>query len=153
MTARTHNLHLGEAGGRYWRERLTFRNHLREHPETAAEYARPKRRLATAHRDDREALRRCQVRVRLGGPSSRHRQALTLAPRLPGGPRPVLANLATMSATRGKIYADGRAPTRSGVSSITRRRAPLHEEARRDLVRGCRSCSPAMLAQAFAMGL
>lgn len=51
MSARTHNLHLVEAGGRYWRERLL----LREHPETAAEYARLKRGLAERHRDDREA--------------------------------------------------------------------------------------------------
>ena len=55
MSVRTHNLHLVEAGGRYWRERLLFRDHLREHPETAAEYARLKRGLAERHRDDREA--------------------------------------------------------------------------------------------------
>ena len=55
MSARTHNLHLVEAGGRYWREWLLFRDHLREHPETVAEYARLKNRLAERHRDNREA--------------------------------------------------------------------------------------------------
>ena len=55
MSARTHNLHVVEAGGQYWEERLLFRDYLRKHPETAKEYARLKHRLATRHRDDREA--------------------------------------------------------------------------------------------------
>lgn len=55
MRARTHNLHLVGAGGRYWRERLLFRDHLREHPRAAAQYARLKRGLAERHREDREA--------------------------------------------------------------------------------------------------
>ena len=55
MSARTHNLHLVEAGGQYWEERLFFRDYLRKHPETATEYAELKHRLATRHRDDREA--------------------------------------------------------------------------------------------------
>ncbi len=54
MTARTHNLHLVEAGGWYWKDRLLFRDYLREHPEIAAEYARLKHELASRHRDDRE---------------------------------------------------------------------------------------------------
>lgn len=54
-TARTHNLHLIEAGDWYWNERLLFRNHLRNHPETALEYARLKRYLAGRYREDREA--------------------------------------------------------------------------------------------------
>jgi GrpB-like predicted nucleotidyltransferase (UPF0157 family) len=55
MSARTHNLHLVEAGGRYWEERLLFRDYLRKHPEAAKEYAELKYRLASRHRDDREA--------------------------------------------------------------------------------------------------
>lgn len=55
QTARTHNLHLVEAGAWYWRERLLFRDYLRDHPEMAREYAWLKRGLASQHRDDREA--------------------------------------------------------------------------------------------------
>ncbi len=55
MTARTHNLHLVEVGGAYWRDRLLFRDHLRENPETARAYARLKHGLADQYRDDREA--------------------------------------------------------------------------------------------------
>jgi GrpB-like predicted nucleotidyltransferase (UPF0157 family) len=55
MSARTHNLHLVEAGGQYLDERLLFRDYLREHPETAKEYARLEHRLAARHRKDREA--------------------------------------------------------------------------------------------------
>ena len=55
MSARTHNLHLVEVGGQYWEELLLFRDYLCKHPETAEEYAQLKHRLATEHRDDREA--------------------------------------------------------------------------------------------------
>ena len=55
MSARTHNLHLVEAGGQYWEERLLFRDYLRKHPEAAKEYAQLKHRLASRHREDREA--------------------------------------------------------------------------------------------------
>ncbi len=55
MSARTHNLHLVEAGGQYWKDRLLFRDYLRKHPETAKEYAKLKYMLSTRHRDDREA--------------------------------------------------------------------------------------------------
>ncbi|MGB3633484.1 MAG: GrpB family protein [Rubrobacteraceae bacterium] len=54
-TARTHNLHLVETGGWYWKERLLFRDQLRGDPDTAREYARLKRELAQRFRDDREA--------------------------------------------------------------------------------------------------
>lgn len=54
-TARTHNLHLVEAGGRYWKERLLFRDYLRDHPVVADQYAQLKHKLAKQHRDDREA--------------------------------------------------------------------------------------------------
>ncbi len=55
QTARTHNLHLVEAGAWYWRERLLFRDYLRNHPATAREYARLKHKLAERYRDNREA--------------------------------------------------------------------------------------------------
>ena len=61
MTARTHNLHLVEAGGRYWKDRLLFRDYLREHPKTAAKYARLKYELARRYRDDREAYTRAKA--------------------------------------------------------------------------------------------
>ncbi len=54
-TARTHNLHLVEARGRYWKEHLLFRDYLRDHPETAPEYVRLKYELADRHRSNREA--------------------------------------------------------------------------------------------------
>lgn len=54
-TARTHNLHLVEAGGWYWKERLLFRNYLRNRPAVADQYAQLKHKLAKQHRDDREA--------------------------------------------------------------------------------------------------
>lgn len=55
MTARTHNLHLTEIRSPYWRDRLLFRDYLRENAETAQTYARLKRELAHRYRDDREA--------------------------------------------------------------------------------------------------
>ena len=54
-TARTHNLHLVEAGGWYWKERLLFRDYLRADPATARKYAQLKRGLAQRYEDDREA--------------------------------------------------------------------------------------------------
>jgi GrpB-like predicted nucleotidyltransferase (UPF0157 family) len=52
---RTHHLHLIPVGSKLWHERLAFRDYLRSHPETAAEYAELKERLAEQHRFDREA--------------------------------------------------------------------------------------------------
>lgn len=54
-TARTHNLHLVEAGGWYWKERLLFRDHLRADHVKAREYARLKHELVQQYKDDREA--------------------------------------------------------------------------------------------------
>lgn len=54
-TARTHNLHLVEARGWYWKERLLFRDYLRADPAMALEYAWLKHELAQRFRDDREA--------------------------------------------------------------------------------------------------
>lgn len=60
-TSRTHNLHVVEAGGELWNDRLVFRDHLRSHPEAAREYARLKHALAERFRDDREAYTGAKV--------------------------------------------------------------------------------------------
>ena len=52
---RTHHLHVVPADSDRFREELAFRDHLRAHPETAAEYAALKRELATRFEHDREA--------------------------------------------------------------------------------------------------
>ena len=52
---RSHNLHVVEARGDLWNDRLVFRDHLGSHPEAAVEYARLKHVLAERFRDDREA--------------------------------------------------------------------------------------------------
>jgi GrpB-like predicted nucleotidyltransferase (UPF0157 family) len=52
---RTHHLHLVPVGSRMWKESLAFRDYLRSHLQTAAEYEDLKRRLALEHRLDREA--------------------------------------------------------------------------------------------------
>lgn len=54
-TARTHNLHVVEAGHGFGAERLLFRDYLRAYPGTAHEYARLKRELAARFYHDREA--------------------------------------------------------------------------------------------------
>jgi GrpB-like predicted nucleotidyltransferase (UPF0157 family) len=51
---RTHHLHLIPYGGPSWLRTLAFRDHLRAHPEAAAEYAELKRKLARQYRLDRE---------------------------------------------------------------------------------------------------
>jgi len=53
--AGTHHLHVVERGGWEWRRHLLFRDHLRAHPETAADYERLKRELAARHGPDRGA--------------------------------------------------------------------------------------------------
>lgn len=52
--AQLYHLHMAPAGHPLW-ERLRFRDYLRAHPETAAEYGALKQRLAVQHRHDREA--------------------------------------------------------------------------------------------------
>lgn len=52
---RTHHLHIVPIESPLWRDRLAFRDYLREHPEAAEEYRRLKVALAEAHRHDREA--------------------------------------------------------------------------------------------------
>jgi len=60
VASRTHHLHVVEKRSEEWRGWLAFRDYLRRHPDTAAEYEDLKRRLAAAHgRDpnDRRAYR------------------------------------------------------------------------------------------------
>lgn len=45
----THHVHLCEAGGEQELKHLVFRNHLRAHPQVAAQYATLKRELARVH--------------------------------------------------------------------------------------------------------
>lgn len=52
---REFHLYLIEPAHPQWRARLAFRDWLRTHPETAAEYEALKRRLAGEHHGDREA--------------------------------------------------------------------------------------------------
>jgi GrpB-like predicted nucleotidyltransferase (UPF0157 family) len=51
----THGLHLTEPGSDLWRERLAFRDALRQDPKLATEYEALKLRLAQKHRVDAEA--------------------------------------------------------------------------------------------------
>jgi GrpB-like predicted nucleotidyltransferase (UPF0157 family) len=55
VSHRTHHVHLVPHRSALWNDRLAFRDYLRAHPETAAEYAALKQQLAAKHRDDREA--------------------------------------------------------------------------------------------------
>lgn len=51
---RTHQIHLVERSNSGWWDRhLDFRNYLRAHPDTAAEYASLKRGLAESFQQDR----------------------------------------------------------------------------------------------------
>ncbi|MBA3412168.1 MAG: GrpB family protein [Actinobacteria bacterium] len=52
---RTHHLHLIEPGHPEFAARLAFRDHLRAHPDVAADYSALKKTLAAEHREDREA--------------------------------------------------------------------------------------------------
>jgi GrpB-like predicted nucleotidyltransferase (UPF0157 family) len=51
---RTHHLHVVVHGSAAWRERLAFRDVLRDDPSLAAQYGALKQALALAHRQDRE---------------------------------------------------------------------------------------------------
>jgi GrpB-like predicted nucleotidyltransferase (UPF0157 family) len=54
---RTHHLHIYESASLRWPLLLIFRDHLRTHPEDAAEYGRVKRTLAAADAHDRPRYR------------------------------------------------------------------------------------------------
>jgi GrpB-like predicted nucleotidyltransferase (UPF0157 family) len=81
------HLHLIPAGHPRWAEQIAFRDALRRDDDLARRYGDLKRRLASEHRDDREAyteakgefvaqaLRRLQERAR----GSRHRQPVSAA--------------------------------------------------------------------------
>ncbi|HEY5639925.1 MAG TPA: GrpB family protein [Dehalococcoidia bacterium] len=51
---RLFHIHAVETTSEFWRRHLAFRDYLRLHPETAAEYAALKRRLADEYGSDRE---------------------------------------------------------------------------------------------------
>jgi GrpB-like predicted nucleotidyltransferase (UPF0157 family) len=51
---RTHHLHVVEPQSEFWSRLLLFRDYLRAHPETAADYERLKRELAKTCGADRE---------------------------------------------------------------------------------------------------
>jgi len=53
--ARTHHLHLVPVDSQLWVDRLAFRDHLRQHPAVAGEYAVLKAAFAERYRTDREA--------------------------------------------------------------------------------------------------
>lgn len=50
---RLFHVHVVESGGDFWTRHIAFRDYLRAHPETAADYADLKRRLAKQYRTDR----------------------------------------------------------------------------------------------------
>jgi GrpB-like predicted nucleotidyltransferase (UPF0157 family) len=51
---RSHHIHMVEIGSDFWERHLLFRNYLREHPETAHDYAALKRKLAITFENDRK---------------------------------------------------------------------------------------------------
>lgn len=57
-TNRTHYLSVTEQGSDFHTEKLAFREHLRRHPDVAAEYEALKRSLAADYPDDRTAYTR-----------------------------------------------------------------------------------------------
>lgn len=54
---RTHHLHIVEAAAGNWQSLLAFRDHMRTHPDDAAEYGRLKTLLAAADSQDRPRYR------------------------------------------------------------------------------------------------
>ncbi|WP_020521816.1 GrpB family protein [Catelliglobosispora koreensis] len=54
---RSHHLHLVEHASEGWKTWLAFRDHLKAHPDKAAEYARIKKELAARDSRDRVAYR------------------------------------------------------------------------------------------------
>lgn len=58
---RTHHVHLLPTESERFADELAFRDHLRQHPDVAAEYAALKRRLAADHATNREAYTRAKA--------------------------------------------------------------------------------------------
>jgi GrpB-like predicted nucleotidyltransferase (UPF0157 family) len=58
---RSHHLHIVEAASTDWPGWIAFRNYLRAHPETAAEYAALKAELADIDPTDRLGYRRAKA--------------------------------------------------------------------------------------------
>jgi GrpB-like predicted nucleotidyltransferase (UPF0157 family) len=58
---RTHHLHLVPTGSERFHDELAFRDHLRTHPDTAAEYVALKHRLAGRFQHDREAYTKAKA--------------------------------------------------------------------------------------------
>jgi GrpB-like predicted nucleotidyltransferase (UPF0157 family) len=85
----THHAHLVEYAGDFWRVQLLFRDYLRDHPETAEDYAVFKRDLAVRYAHDRPAYTAAKTdfieaaleRARLEGiqPPGPHQAAVDLA--------------------------------------------------------------------------
>lgn len=57
---RTHHLHLVPTGSQRFVDELAFRDYLRSHPDSAADYEQLKRRLASQCENDREAYTRAK---------------------------------------------------------------------------------------------
>ncbi len=53
-SGRTHHLHIVASDSQHWHQKLFFRNYLRQHPDTAKEYAHLKQELASQYQSDRE---------------------------------------------------------------------------------------------------
>jgi GrpB-like predicted nucleotidyltransferase (UPF0157 family) len=51
---RSHHVHIVLQDSHHWKDKLAFRNYLREHPQAAKEYENLKNTLAENHRFDRE---------------------------------------------------------------------------------------------------
>jgi GrpB-like predicted nucleotidyltransferase (UPF0157 family) len=54
-SAHTHHLHMNEIVGPDWQNQILFRDYLRQHPETAAEYGRLKLNVVQRFATDRDA--------------------------------------------------------------------------------------------------
>jgi GrpB-like predicted nucleotidyltransferase (UPF0157 family) len=78
-TPHTHHVHMVARASDFFDRHLAFRDHLRAHPEAAAEYSRLKRGLAARYRNDRDAYTEGKrsfveavVDVALRRPADRH---------------------------------------------------------------------------------
>lgn len=121
---RTHHLHLVPTGSHRFLDALAFRDHLREHPEAAAEYAALKCDLAARFEHDREAytdgkaelVARLTRAARAGVPlRQRLRRALSVA--LKARDRDAVAALRTaLAAIENAEAVDGRLAPIGGLA-------------------------------------